>query len=104
MDENTFMVDVAKYFMNFLQEGVLRKMLSLSKGDSTNYEILDDITTGRGTLESLDLLEELATTVQDTRPLCGFGTTQRTRSSPLSVFPDEYSEHILHKRCLWRGL
>jgi len=99
MDEKTCMVDVAKYFMNFLQEESCGKCFPCRKGTQRMYEILDDITTGRGTLESLDLLEELATTVKDTT-LCGLGQTAANPVlSTLHYFRDEYSEHILHKRC-----
>jgi NADH-quinone oxidoreductase subunit F len=54
MDEKTCMVDVAKYFMNFLQEESCGKCFTCRKGTQRMYEILDDITTGRGTLESLE--------------------------------------------------
>ena len=99
MDEKTCMVDVAKYFMNFLQEESCGKCFTCRKGTQRMYEILDDITTGRGTLESLDLLEELATTVKDTT-LCGLGQTAANPVlSTLRYFRNEYSEHFLHKRC-----
>jgi ferredoxin len=99
MDEKTCMVDVAKYFMNFLQEESCGKCFTCRKGTQRMYEILDDITTGKGTLESLDLLEELATTVKDTT-LCGLGQTAANPVlSTLRYFRNEYSEHILHKRC-----
>jgi NADH:ubiquinone oxidoreductase subunit F (NADH-binding) len=99
MDEKTCMVDVAKYFMNFLQEESCGKCFPCRKGTQRMYEILDDITTGKGTLESLDLLEELATMVKDTT-LCGLGqTAPNPVLSTLRYFRDEYAEHILHKRC-----
>jgi NADH-quinone oxidoreductase subunit F len=99
MDEKTCMVDVAKYFMNFLKDESCGKCLTCRKGTQRMHEILDDITTGRGTLESLDLLEELATTVKDTT-LCGLGqTAPNPVLSTLRYFRNEYLEHILHRRC-----
>jgi NADP-reducing hydrogenase subunit HndC len=99
MDEKTCMVDVAKYFMNFLQEESCGKCFTCRKGTQRMHEILDDITAGRGTLESLDLLEELATTVKDTT-LCGLGqTAPNPVLSTLRYFRDEYVEHISHRRC-----
>jgi NADH-quinone oxidoreductase subunit F len=99
MDEKTCMVDVAKYFMNFLKEESCGKCFTCRKGTQRMHEILDDITTGRGTLESLDLLEELATTVKDTT-LCGLGqTAPNPVLSTLRYFRNEYLEHILHRRC-----
>jgi NADP-reducing hydrogenase subunit HndC len=99
MDEKTCMVDVAKYFMNFLQEESCGKCFPCRKGTQRMYEILDDITAGRGTLESLDLLEELAITVKDTT-LCGLGqTAPNPILSTLRYFRNEYVEHILHRRC-----
>jgi NADH-quinone oxidoreductase subunit F len=99
MDEKTCMVDVAKYFMNFLKDESCGKCLTCRKGTQRMHEILDDITTGRGTLGSLDLLEELATTVKDTT-LCGLGqTAPNPVFSTLRYFRNEYLEHILHRRC-----
>ena len=66
MDENTCMVDVAKYFMSFLKDESCGKCFTCRKGTQRMYEILDDITEGRATLEHLDLLEELAHVVKDT--------------------------------------
>jgi NADH-quinone oxidoreductase subunit F len=99
MDERTCMVDLAKYFMNFLQDESCGKCFTCRKGTQRMYEILDDIASGRGTLESLDLLEELAFTVKDTT-LCGLGqTAPNPVLSTLRHFRNEYLEHILKKRC-----
>ena len=72
MDENTCMVDLAKYFMAFLKDESCGKCLTCRKGTQRMYEILEDITEGRGTPEQLDLLEELALVVKDTS-MCGLG-------------------------------
>lgn len=99
MDEKTCMVDVAKYFMNFLKEESCGKCFTCRKGTQRMYEILDDITAGRGTLESMDLLEELANIVKDTT-LCGLGqTAPNPVLSTLRYFRDEYVVHISHRRC-----
>ena len=99
MDEQTCMVDVAKYFMNFLKEESCGKCFTCRKGTQRMYEILDGITRGEGTLESLDLLEELAITVKDTT-MCGLGqTAPNPVLSTLRYFRNEYLEHIKHKRC-----
>jgi NADH-quinone oxidoreductase subunit F len=99
MDENTCMVDIAKYFMNFLKDESCGKCYTCRKGTQRMYEILDDVTKGAGTLESLDLLEELANVVRDTT-MCGLGqTAPNPVLSTLRYFKDEYEEHIKNKRC-----
>ncbi len=99
MDENTCMVDVAKYFMNFLKDESCGKCFTCRKGTQRMYEILDDISAGRGTPEHLDLLEELAVVVRDTT-MCGLGqTAPNPVLSTLRYFRDEYLEHIENKRC-----
>jgi len=99
MDEGTCMVDVARYFMNFLKDESCGKCYTCRKGTQRMFEILDDITKGQGTLESLDLLEELAVVVKDTT-MCGLGQTAANPVlSTLRYFRDEYAEHILNKRC-----
>jgi NADH-quinone oxidoreductase subunit F len=74
MDENTCMVDVAKYFMNFLKDESCGKCFTCRKGTQRMHEILTDISEGKATLEDLDLLEELALVVKDTT-MCGLGQT-----------------------------
>ena len=99
MDENTCMVDVAKYFMNFLKDESCGKCFTCRKGTQRMYEILDDISKGNGTLEQLDLLAELADVVKDTT-MCGLGqTASNPVLSTLRYFRDEYIEHIEKKHC-----
>ena len=99
MDQNTCMVDVAKYFMNFLKDESCGKCFTCRKGTQRMYEILDDITRGKGTLEMLDLLEELAQAVKDTT-MCGLGqSSPNPVLSTLRYFQDEYRAHIVDKRC-----
>ena len=99
MDETTCMVDVAKYFMNFLREESCGKCFTCRKGTQRMYEILDEITQGRGTPEHLTLLEELALVVRDTT-MCGLGQTAANPVlSTLRHFRDEYQRHVVDKRC-----
>ncbi len=99
MDDDTCMVDVAKYFMSFLKQESCGKCFTCRKGTQRLWEILDDITRGRGRLEQLDLLEELGRTVADSS-MCGLG---RSAANPvlstLRYFRDEYERHIVDKRC-----
>jgi NADH:ubiquinone oxidoreductase subunit F (NADH-binding)/(2Fe-2S) ferredoxin/NAD-dependent dihydropyrimidine dehydrogenase PreA subunit len=100
MDEHTCMVDVAKYFMKFLKEESCGKCFICRKGTQRMYEILDDISSGRGKLEHLSLLEELGSVVKDTS-LCGLGqTSPNPVLSTLRYFRDEYLEHIQNRQCL----
>jgi NADH-quinone oxidoreductase subunit F len=99
MDENTCMVDVTKYFMGFLKDESCGKCFTCRKGTQRMWEILDDISSGRGTITHLDLLEELALVVKDTT-MCGLG---QSASNPvlatLRYFREEYLEHIVNKHC-----
>ena len=99
MDENTCMVDVAKYFMHFLQDESCGKCFTCRKGTQRMYEILDDISQGEGTFEQLGLVEELAQVVKDTT-MCGLGqTASNPVLSTLRYFRDEYLEHVQNRRC-----
>jgi len=99
IDENTCMVDLAKYFMNFLKDESCGKCFTCRKGTQRMYEILDDITKGKATMEDLDLLEELALVVKDTT-MCGLGqSAPNPVLSTLHYFRDEYIRHIKDKRC-----
>ncbi len=99
MDENTCMVDVAKYFTAFLKDESCGKCFTCRKGTQRMWEILDDVSKGRGGVEQLDLLEELALVVKDTT-MCGLGQTSANPVlSTLRYFRAEYEEHILRKRC-----
>jgi NADP-reducing hydrogenase subunit HndC len=99
MDENTCMVDVARYFMNFLKDESCGKCFTCRKGTQRMYEILDDISRGIGTVDQLDLLEELAETVKDTT-MCGLGHgAPNPVLSTLRYFRDEYIAHIEQQRC-----
>ncbi|HUT78395.1 MAG TPA: NADH-ubiquinone oxidoreductase-F iron-sulfur binding region domain-containing protein, partial [Polyangia bacterium] len=99
MDENTCMVDVAKYYMGFLKDESCGKCFSCRKGTQRMYEILDGITRGEGKLSDLDLLEDLALVVKDAS-MCGLGqTASNPVLSTLKYFRHEYEAHILKKSC-----
>jgi len=99
MDENTCMVDIAKYFMNFLKDESCGKCFTCRKGTQRMYEILDDISRGKGIPGHLDLLKELAEVVKDTT-MCGLGqTASNPVLSTLRYFIDEYRRHVIDKKC-----
>ncbi len=99
MDENTCMVDVARYFMNFLKGESCGKCLTCRKGTQRMYELLEDITLGKGTPGHLELLEELARVVKDTT-MCALGqSAPNPVLSTLKYFREEYRRHIEDKRC-----
>jgi NADH:ubiquinone oxidoreductase subunit F (NADH-binding)/(2Fe-2S) ferredoxin/NAD-dependent dihydropyrimidine dehydrogenase PreA subunit len=99
MDESTCMVDVAKYFTNFLKDESCGKCTSCREGTRRMHEILTEITEGRGTIEHIDLLEELGWVTAEAS-LCGLGqTAPNPVLSTIRYFRDEYREHILNKRC-----
>jgi NADH:ubiquinone oxidoreductase subunit F (NADH-binding)/NAD-dependent dihydropyrimidine dehydrogenase PreA subunit len=99
MDERTCMVDVAKYFLEFLQDESCGKCVPCRIGISRMLEIVEDIAAGRGRPEQLDLLEDLAETVAETS-LCALGkTAPNPVLSTLRYFRDEYEAHVNEKRC-----
>jgi len=99
IDENTCMVDVARYFLDFLQNESCGKCVPCREGVKRMLEIITDITAGRGKEEDLELLQELAETVKDFS-LCGLGkTAPNTVLSTLRYFRDEYEAHVRDKKC-----
>ncbi|HSB07235.1 MAG TPA: NADH-ubiquinone oxidoreductase-F iron-sulfur binding region domain-containing protein, partial [Thermodesulfobacteriota bacterium] len=99
MDESTCMVDVAKYFMNFLKDESCGKCSSCREGTKRMHEILTDISEGRGTMDQIDLLQELGWATAEAS-LCQLGgTAPNPVLSTLRYFKNEYEEHILNKRC-----
>ncbi len=99
MDEKTCMVDVAKYFLNFLRDESCGKCISCREGTQRMWEIVKKITDGKATLEDISLLEELARSVKDAS-LCGLGQTAANPVlSTLRYFRDEYEKHVVEKRC-----
>ncbi len=99
MDESSCMVDVAKYFLAFLQDESCGKCVPCRLGIERMLEIVTDITEGKGTPEKVELLEELAETVCETA-LCGLGkTAPNPVISTLRYFREEYEAHINDKKC-----
>ncbi len=99
MDESSCMVDVARYFLRFLQDESCGKCVPCRLGIDRMLEIITAITEGHGTPEQLDLLEELAETVAETA-LCGLGkTAPNPVLTTLRYFRPEYEAHIRKKKC-----
>jgi NADH-quinone oxidoreductase subunit F len=99
MDKKTCMVDVAKYFLEFLLDESCGKCVPCRLGIDRMLEIVTDITEGRGRPEQIDLLKELAETVAHTS-LCGLGkTAPNPVLSTLKYFYKEYETHINNKCC-----
>ena len=99
MDEDTCMVEVARFFMNFTQNESCGKCIPCREGTKRMLEILERIVSGKGRPEDIDLLGELAETVSSTS-LCGLGKTAANPVvSTLKYFRAEYASHIIQKRC-----
>lgn len=99
MDENTCMVEVARFFMNFTQNESCGKCVPCREGTRRMLEILEDIIAGNGTAEQLELLQELGETITDTA-LCGLGKSAALPVlSTMKNFKEEYMEHVVDKRC-----
>ena len=99
MDANTCMVEVARFFMNFTQNESCGKCVPCREGTKRMLEILERIVAGNGTLEDLDMLENLAHTITDTA-LCGLGKSAALPViSTLKLFREEYEEHVVDKKC-----
>jgi ferredoxin len=99
MDESACMVDVAKYFLEFLQDESCGKCVPCRLGIDRMLEIVTDITAGKGTDEHLTLLEELGETVA-LASLCGLGkSAPNPVLTTLRYFRTEYEAHIQEKRC-----
>ena len=99
MDERTCMVDVAKYFLEFLQDESCGKCVPCRIGVDRMLEILTDITEGRARPEQIETLEDLADTVAETS-LCALGkTAPNPVLSTLKYFRDEYEAHIRDGKC-----
>jgi NADH-quinone oxidoreductase subunit F len=99
MDERTCMVDVAKYFLQFLQEESCGKCAPCRLGVNRMLEIVTDLTEGRGRPEDLELLEELGETMREAS-LCALGkTAPNPVLSSLEYFRDEFESHVQEQRC-----
>lgn len=99
MNEDTCIVEVARFFMHFTQVESCGKCVPCREGTKNMLAILEKIVRGKATMEDLDLLEELAHAVKD-GSLCGLGkTAPNPVLSTLKYFRDEYIAHIRDKKC-----
>ena len=99
MDEDTCMVDVARYFVKFLTEESCGKCAPCREGLDRMLDILTEITEGRGKEEDIELLEELGDVIKEAS-LCALGgTAPNPVLSTIRYFRDEYKAHIREKRC-----
>ena len=99
MDEDNCMVDIAKFFLEFTVDESCGKCTPCRIGTRRMLEILEKITSGKGTMEDLEKLEELCYYVKD-NALCGLGqTAPNPVLSTLKYFRDEYIAHIQDKKC-----
>ncbi|SKA94487.1 NAD(P)-dependent iron-only hydrogenase diaphorase component flavoprotein [Caloramator quimbayensis] len=99
MDEDNCMVDVARFFLDFTRDESCGKCTPCRIGTKRMLEILEKITQGKGTLEDIDKLEELAKEIKASA-LCGLGqTAPNPVLSTLKYFRDEYIAHVVDKKC-----
>lgn len=99
MDEDTCMVDIAKFFLEFTVDESCGKCAPCRIGTKRMLEILEKITNGTGTLEDIDRLEKLCNNVKQSA-LCGLGqTAPNPILSTLRYFRDEYIAHVVDKKC-----
>ena len=99
MDEDNCMVDIAKFFLDFTVDESCGKCAPCRIGTKRMMEILEKITSGNGTLEDIDKLEELAYYIKE-NSLCGLGqTAPNPVLATLKFFRDEYIAHVVDKKC-----
>lgn len=99
MDDTTCMVEIARYYMEFLAEESCGKCTSCREGIDTMLKILTNITLGHGELEDIELLEQLGETIKEAS-LCALGkTAPNPVLTTIKYFKEEYIDHIVNKRC-----
>jgi NADH-quinone oxidoreductase subunit F len=99
MDEDSCMVDIARFFMEFCHEESCGKCTPCREGTKRILDLLTKITEGSGTMSDLTTLEEVAVIVKDSS-LCGLGqTAPNPVLSTIRYFRNEYEAHIVDKRC-----
>jgi len=99
MDEDNCMVDIAKFFLEFTVDESCGKCSPCRIGTKRMMEILEKITSGKGTLEDIDKLEELAYYIKQ-NSLCGLGqTAPNPVLATLKFFREEYIAHVVDKKC-----
>ena len=99
MDEDSCMVDVAKFFLQFTRDESCGKCTPCRGGIPKMLELLTKVSEGKGTMEDIDILTELAEMVASTS-ICGLG---QTAPNPVLTtarhFREEYEAHIIDKKC-----
>jgi NADH-quinone oxidoreductase subunit F len=99
MDNNTCMIEVARFFMNFTQKESCGKCVPCREGTKRMLEIIERIVSGAGEEGDVELLLELSETITETS-LCGLGKSAAFPVlSTIKNFPEEYDVHIKEKRC-----
>ncbi|GAB1476390.1 NADH-quinone oxidoreductase subunit NuoF [Bacillota bacterium] len=99
MDEDNCMVDIARFFLDFTVDESCGKCTPCREGTKRMLEILDKITEGKGTMEDLSTLEDLADNIRNTS-LCALGqTAPNPVLSTMKHFKDEYLAHVVDKKC-----
>jgi len=99
IDEDTCMVDMTKFFLTFTQAESCGKCIPCRWGTKQMLDILEDISSGRGRPDDIELLQELAESVKD-NSLCGLGqTAPNPVLTSIRYFRDEYEEHIKKHHC-----
>ena len=99
MDEDTCVVDVAKYFIDFTNDESCGKCASCREGSAVLLEVLQKICRGEGEEKDLEILEDFSETIKDAS-MCGLGQTlPNPVLTTLKYFRQEYIEHIKYKRC-----
>ena len=99
MDDQTCMVDMARFFMDFIQEESCGKCTPCREGTRRIQEIVDRICEGKGVPEDIGILEELSVVIKNSS-LCGLGqTAPNPVLSTLKYFREEYDAHVYEKRC-----
>jgi NADH:ubiquinone oxidoreductase subunit F (NADH-binding)/NAD-dependent dihydropyrimidine dehydrogenase PreA subunit len=98
-DEDNCVVDMAKYFLNFTQEESCGKCIPCREGTKRMYDILENITVGKGTEEDLALLEDLSNMIVESS-LCALGgSAPNPVITSLKYFRNEYLTHVREKKC-----
>jgi NADH:ubiquinone oxidoreductase subunit F (NADH-binding) len=99
MDEDTCMVDIARFFLDFTVDESCGKCVPCRIGTKRMYEILSRITDGKGTMEDIEQLERIAVSIKE-GSLCALGqTAPNPVLSTLKHFREEYLEHVVEKKC-----
>ncbi|MFZ4398690.1 MAG: NADH-ubiquinone oxidoreductase-F iron-sulfur binding region domain-containing protein [Bacteroidales bacterium] len=102
MDEDTCMVDVARYFLDFAHKESCGECTPCRLGTKQMLDILEDITSGNGNLEDIELLESLGEGIKKAS-LCGLGqTAPNPVLTTIKYFRNEYEDHIINQKCTAR--